>query len=133
MKIIGHPLIPHQDFSKIQTIQEISHVLPNAMIWWEASIDQNCALARFCQEHQIPYAVEIQSLRELLIYTNLDAKYLIASKQSILPFQSILKEYVLDSLLLCKITEENEIENLALQGIDGVIFESLLLSPHNDF
>lgn len=127
MKIIGHPLIPHQDFSNIKTIQDISHVLPNAMIWWEALKDKDCALARFCQENQIPYAVEIQSLRELLIYTNLEAKYLIASKKSILPFQSILKEYVLDSLLLCKISKESEMENLALQGIDGVIFESLLL------
>lgn len=127
MKIIGHPLIPHQDFSKIKSTQDISHVLPDAMIWWEASQDRDCVLARFCQENQIPYAVEIQNLKELLIYTNLDAKYLIAPKKSILPFQSILKEYVLDSLLLCRISEESELEDLALQGIDGVIFESLLL------
>lgn len=127
MKIIGHPYIPHQDFSKIKTLQDIDYVLPDTMIWWEASQDRDYGLARFCQENQIPYAVEIQSLKELLIYTNLDAKYLIASKESASSFQAILKEYVLDSLLLCKINQESEIEKLALEGIDGVIFQSLLI------
>lgn len=126
MKIIGHLHIPHQDFSKIKTTQDIDHTLPDVMIWWEASQDSDYSLAHFCQKNQIPYAVKIHNLRELLIYSNLDAKYLIASKESAPLFQSILKEYVLDSLLLCEIEKEDEIEKLALQGVDGVIFESLL-------
>lgn len=130
MKIIGHPLIPHQRFVKISTLEDIDHILPDAMIWWESTQDPSCAFAHFAQQHHIPYAISIQTLRELLIYVNLEAKYLIASKSSILAFQAILKDYVLDPLLLCKISDESEIEELALQGIDGVIFESLLHFDH---
>lgn len=123
MKIFGHPHIPSPAFTKISNIEEIDKVLANSIPWWPCESDEDFSLAKFCQEQQVAYAVKIHDLIQLLLYTNLDAKYLIAPKQKASEFQQILKEYLLDTQLLCLINNEDEIPPLALQNIDGAIFK----------
>lgn len=125
MKIFGHPHIPHPVFKRIHSTQDIDKILASNLIWWQADDDLQRQFAHFCKEHQIPYAVHIQNITELLVYANLNAKYLIISDKASL-FQSLVKEYLLDCLLLYTINQEKEISTLALQGIDGVIFQHLL-------
>lgn len=126
MQVIGHPLIPSKQFVHIQTSKDIDSVLANCVVWWEASQDPDLSLAKFCQENKIQYAVQVSHLKELIFFSHLGAKYLITSTQKAQQFQSIIKEYLLDCLLLCIIEDENEIEELAMLGIDGVIFYSHL-------
>ena len=78
MKIFGHPHIPSPAFTKISNIEEIDKVLANSIPWWPCESDEDFSLAKFCQEQQVAYAVKIHDLIQLLLYTNLDAKYLIA-------------------------------------------------------
>lgn len=127
MKIIGHPLIPSISFSHISTQEEIDRILADSIVWWESSQDPKLALAHFCHTNQVQYAVKINSIKELVFYSSLGAKYLIASKKQIQIFQNIIKEYLLDCILLCLIENEEEIEELAKLGIDGIIFNSHLM------
>ncbi|MCE3047006.1 hypothetical protein [Helicobacter kayseriensis] len=122
MQIIGHPFIPSQKFIHIQSHQDIDSVLANCIVWWDASQDPDLSLAKFCQENKIQYAVQVSHLKELIFFAHLGAKYLITTTPKAQQFQSIIKEYLLDCLLLCIIEDENEIEKLATLGIDGVIF-----------
>lgn len=122
MIIIGHPLIPSMAFSRISNQEEIDHILADSIVWWESSQDPKLLLAHFCHTNQVQYAVKINSIKELLFYASLGAKYLIAPKDQIQIFQNIIKDYLLDTLLLCLIEDEEEIEELAQLGIDGAIF-----------
>lgn len=126
MKIFGYPNLPSPNFKQITAIQDIDSVLPNFIIWWKSEQDKNLELANFCHKHQINYAVYINEIIELLVYANLGVKYLITSRDQAPEFQQVLKEYLLDPILLSVIKTSQEIHQLALQGIDGVIFENKL-------
>lgn len=127
MKVIGHPLISSPNFSHISNQEQIDHTLANCVVWWKCDQDLDLSLAHFCQMHQITYAVHIHSIKDLIFYANLGATYLIATQEHIQTFQSIVKEYLFDCILLCIIQHEEEIEELATIGIDGIIFDSHLL------
>ncbi|WP_027326780.1 hypothetical protein [Helicobacter pametensis] len=126
MKIFGHPLIPSCNFIKISDQKEIDHIPAHLIVWWESTQDQQFSLAQFCQAQKVDYAVLIHNITDLLYFSHFGAKYLIASMDQIKIFQDIIREYLLDSLLLCIIQSEKDIESLALLGIDGVIFSSYL-------
>ncbi len=125
MIIIGYDAIAAEKFSKITSLEEIDAT--QGLVWFEASKDAEHILALHCLQNSLAYAVRITSIKELLIYANLGAKYVILQR-SPEQYQKIAETYLLDTKILYVIKSIEEIEELARMGIDGVIFEKVFLN-----
>lgn len=123
MIIMGYYPIVSESFSKISDIEGIDNT--QGLVWFDSSDDKMFFLSRFCLQNNVPYAVKIENIKDLLIYANLKAKYVLLQK-SPEKYQKIAETYLLDTKILYIIEEIEEIEEIAKMGIDGVIFEQVL-------
>ena len=76
-------------------------------------------------KNSIEFAIKIDTIKELIFANALNAKYIIC-KDNCKQYQELAENYLFDSKILAYIEDENEIEHLALNGIDGVIFKEAI-------
>jgi len=119
MKIIGHPWIKSEEFYRVIDIEDIKKTPPNSTVLLSSL---NINLASFCQKNIIPYAVEIESIKDAIFLNLLEAKYIICSKKLAEKIMPIAQNYLFDTQVLAKISEDSEIEDMAKVGVDGVIY-----------
>ncbi|RDU62856.1 hypothetical protein [Helicobacter sp. MIT 14-3879] len=123
MIIIGHKAIKHPIFKNIKNIEDINNTNANEIVYFESDYK----IANYCKDNEIKYAVKISNITDLIIYSNLDAKYILVREKNIAEnSQKIANDYFFDSKILYIINDESSIENAAMLGFDGVIFESVL-------
>lgn len=126
MKIFGFPPIPSPKFCKIYDVQEISSIPANTIPYFKDTRDCDLSIGSFAFDNQVEYAFIPSSIQTFLFYANLGAKYALVESDP-LPYQTLAKEYLLDIEIFKIIQHQNEIEQYALLGIDGVIFKTALL------
>lgn len=133
MIIIGHNAIAYPTFVKVENIDSIISTKTGAIVWFDSTklkSSLSFSLANHCKEYQISYAVIIEDIKNLLIFSSLNAKYIILKPnmklEKILQMQKIAESYLLDSKILCVIDKDSQIEKFAKNGIDGVIFKQVL-------
>lgn len=130
MIIIGHQAIAFQSFAKIENLKDIAHTKASQILWFDAGLESaHFKLANHCQAHQLPYAVRICSINELLLFSALEPKYLILHTDVLSyaqEYQKLLEHYLLDCKLLYPISSQDELCRVAQLGIDGVIFKQIL-------
>ncbi|WP_104697005.1 MULTISPECIES: hypothetical protein [unclassified Helicobacter] len=123
MIIVGYEPIAFEGFSKIEKKEQIDTT--QGLVWFLSQDDKDFSISSFCMQNNVPYAVKIESIKELLIYAKLNAKYVIL-QDSPKEYQQIVETYLLDTKILYVIEEIEEIEEIAKMGIDGVIFQKVL-------
>ncbi len=121
MLIFGHKWIESPKFYKIQSIEDIQNTPPNSTVLLY-NLKNSIDIVKYCKKHSIPFAIEIDSIKDAIFSNLLNAKYIIASKELAKSIMPIAQNYLFDSLILTKISSEDEIEEMAKSGIDGVIF-----------
>jgi hypothetical protein len=121
MIIIGHPWIDANCFCKVFTKEDIEKVPTNAVVLLEPLVDSH-ALASYCKEESIPFALPANNLKEALFANALGASYMVCEEDDALIIQPIAQEYLFDTKILALIHDEKEIAKLARSGVDGVIF-----------
>jgi len=126
MEIIGHPWIESKRFVKVFSLEEISRTQAGDVILLEP-FNVSIEMARYCREHQLPYAVTVTSIREAIFANALGAAYLIAEHEQAIAIQKIADEYLFDTKVLVLIEEEKRIDTMARFGIDGVIFPAAIV------
>ncbi len=125
MIIIGHNAIQFPNFIHIQHIDDIVSTTPNDVVWFEC--DDNFRISQHCKINDIVYARKVSSLKEVVIAANLGATYIIIDNMNLAKMaQKVANEYFFDSKILYVINDDDSIENIAILGIDGVIFSSVL-------
>lgn len=125
MKIFGLPPIPSPAFAKIYSIEEIANISANTIPYFKDTRDCDLSIGGFAFDNQVEYAFMPSCIKSFLLYANLGAKYALIQDDP-LPYQTLAKEYLLDTQILKIIQHQNEIEQYALLGIDGVVFQSIL-------
>ena len=78
------------------------------------------------QDEQVPFGVVVCSIKEAIIANSYSAKYIISKKQLSDKLQKIADNYLFDSRIISIIEDDKELEESAIDGIDGVIFKNLL-------
>lgn len=127
MIVIGHSAIEFDKFTKIESINDISNTKANEVVWFNSNIDNAYHIAKHCAKNDISYAILAHSLNDVVIFANLDVKFIIIREKNLVEnAQKVANEYFFDSKILYIINDESSIENLALLGIDGVIFNDIL-------
>ena len=126
MILIGHPLIDSGKFFRAKSKEDIDHSPNNSTIIID-DIVRGSDIAYFCNDNGVKYGVMVSSIKDAIIANGLNAKYIIVQKSDAKKIQNIADEYLFESRILAIIDSEDEIEELALLGIDGVIFKTLII------
>ena len=122
MILIGDKLIPFIDIFNISSIDEIKNTKANSLI----SFRYNENILTYSFENDLDYAVVISSIKEAIYANSLNAKYIICQKDLAKNIQKIADNYMFDSKVLAMIEISNEIEEIAQNEIDGIIYKNLL-------
>ncbi len=118
--IILEPPFCEEKFQKVTTLEEIKTTKPNSTLIFDYC-DSSIEVYNFCKINNIPYGVKINTIKELIFISNLNAKYAFADNiENAKIFQKIANEYLLDTKIILFIDSLEDIEKIAPLGIDGV-------------
>jgi len=117
MIIFNHPLIESELFFKITLQEDISSTPPNSIVRFKFN-NENAKIIKFCTNNSVSCAVDVASITEALLASNLGASYIIVSEENSSSIQKIAETYLFDAKI---IAISKDIEKIALLGIDGII------------
>jgi len=126
MLLFGHRFIQSKRFYHIFDIDMIAKTPPSSQIYLEFS-EKNLDIIEYMQLNQIAFALFVTNITELIYASALGASYIIIEKENAKTAQNIAENYLFDAKILVHIQHENEIEEMALLGIDGVIFPEAII------
>ncbi len=122
MIIIGDKLIPFEELFKTNSTNDIKNTKANSTVLFNYSDE----IAKYCFENEISFAVVVNSIKEAIYSSNLNAKYIITNKELAKELQKIADNYMYDAKILAIIESSDEFEEIAKAQIDGVIFKNLI-------
>lgn len=122
MILIGDKLVPFEDISKINTIDDIKNTKSNSTL----SFGYNEELLKYTFENELNSAVVVGSIKESIYANALNAKYIIAKKDLASKIQKVAENYMFDSKILAVIQSDIELEEIASLEIDGIIYNSII-------
>ena len=128
MLIFKSKYIPSPDFVEVNSIEDIKKTKPSDILVlkeFKAPFD----LAKYCKENKVAYAIEANSILDALYASALEASYAIAEINLAKQLQKIADNYLWDMKILAKIANEEELEEIALNGIDGAIIKAKSIKP----
>jgi hypothetical protein len=108
-----------ENFIKVNSIDEIKNTPSNSTLILE--YNNNLDIFVFCKKNNVPYGVIINTVKELIFISNLNAKYAFTDNlEKAKTFQKIAESYLLDTKIIFLATSLDEIENLVQYQIDGI-------------
>jgi hypothetical protein len=75
----------------------------------------------------MPTAIFAQNITQLLYASSFNASYIVVEKELAKTAQNIAENYLFDAKILVMIENEDEIEELAILGVDGVVFPNTII------
>ena len=130
MIFFGHRFIDSENFYHVPNIEAINNTPPSSTIYVEFSED-NLDIIKHSAENSISIAIEVENVTNLIYASVLGASYLIVTKELAKTAQNLAENYLFDAKILVYIDDENEIEELALLGVDGVICSNAIIKTNS--
>ena len=130
MLIYGHRFIPSQSFYHVSDIDSISNTPPSSVVHIEFNED-NLDIINHANINQIPISLCAKNIRDIIYSSALEASFIIVHKELAEDAKNLANEYLYDAKILVLIEEENEIEELATVGVDGVIFSNAIIKTNS--
>jgi hypothetical protein len=75
----------------------------------------------------MPTAIYAQNVTQLLYASSFNASFIVVEKELAKTAQNVAENYLFDAKILVLIEKEDEIEELALLGVDGVVFSNTII------
>ena len=124
MIILNHKLLQSEKTFEISKIEDIKSSPSNSTILFNFS-EANIEICNYCNINDVEFAIRVESISEILLSANLNAKYIfISDKNLALKAQKIADNYMYDSKIILEISSDKELQESALNGIDGVVYKS---------
>ena len=117
--ILLNEFFSDEKFFEVKNRNEIKTSPNNSTLIFEYK-DNLLETFKFCDENNIPYGVKISSIKEFIFISSLNAKYAFVNKDIAKSIQQIANEYLSDTKVIVFIQNDDEIEEIARNGIDGV-------------
>lgn len=130
MLLFGHKFIKSKEFFHIFDIDSIENTPPSSNIYLEFS-EENLDIIEFLKLNHIVFALYVRTITEVIYAAALDASYIIVNKGLAKSAQNIAQNYLFDAKILAHIDDEDEIEEMALLGLDGVIFQEAIVKVNS--
>ncbi|MCD6432409.1 MAG: hypothetical protein J7L21_00055 [Sulfurimonas sp.] len=126
MIIYGHRFISDTLFYHVPNIDAILNTPPSSTIFTEFSED-NLDIITHATSNQITLALSVENITQIIYASSLGASFIIVSKELARTAQNLANNYLFDAKILVNIENEDEIEELAILGVDGVIFSNAII------
>jgi len=126
MLLFGHRFIEAPKFYHVVDIDAIANTPPNACIYLEFS-EKNLDIIHHLNSNKIRFALHVHNITEIIYANALNANYIIVNQELALNAQKIAESYLFDAKVLVHNKDENEIEEMALLGIDGILFSNAII------
>lgn len=127
MVIIGHQFLKTKPFYKITSIDDISKTPPMSTLYIEFN-EKNTEIIKYCQTNNIATAIYTKEVTQVVLSSLLGACFIVVDDIELAKkAQNIANNYLFDAKILIKIKQSTEIEDIALEGIDGVVFEDAII------
>ena len=126
MLIFGHRYLESERFYHIHDIDAITKTPPSSTLFIEFN-ENNLDIIKHIKLNDLDFALEVKTLKDAIFGENLGAKYIICEKDIAKSIQNRAEHYLFDAKILCRIEDDDEIEVLALEGIDGVVYGDAII------
>ncbi len=126
MLIYGHRFIASNSFYHVLDIDSIANTPPSSTIHIEFSED-NLDIISHAKLNQITSSICVKNITEIIYASSLGASFIVVRNLLAKSAQTLANEYLLDAKILVLIEDESEIEELAILGVDGVIFPNAII------
>ena len=126
MLLFGHPRIPSEKLYHINSIEAIAHTPSNSSLLFNYD-EEVFELVEYAKNNALEFGLIVTSLKEAVIAENLDAKYIVLDQSIAKSVQNAADTYLFDAKVLAHANSEEDIETLASEGIDGVIFAEAII------
>jgi hypothetical protein len=129
MLFFGHRFIKNDKFYHVFDIETVMQTPPSSTIYLEFE-EKNLDIINYLNSNNIKFALKVNNITELVYASAFNASYCIVTQKLAKTAQKIAENYLFDTKILVHIENEDEIEEMALLGIDGVIFlEAIVKIP----
>ncbi|MDA3908033.1 MAG: hypothetical protein PF437_03010 [Sulfurimonas sp.] len=126
MYIYGHRFIESESFYHVSNIEAIQNTPCNGTIYLDFSED-NLEIINHATSNSVTLALGAVNVTEIIYASSLDATFIVVPKELAKTAQNIANNYLFDAKILIHITDEDEIEELAILGVDGVVFSNAII------
>jgi hypothetical protein len=126
MYIYGHRFIESESFYHVPNIDAIKNTPSNSVIYLDFSED-NLEIINHATSNSVILALGAVNITEIIYTSSLGATFIIVPKELAKTAQNIANNYLFDAKILIHITQESEIEELAILGVDGIIFSNAII------
>ncbi|MEA1892387.1 MAG: hypothetical protein U9N33_06700 [Campylobacterota bacterium] len=130
MLIIGHRFIQSPNFYHIPNIEAISNTPSNSTIYIDFNED-NLEIINYAISNDLSLALGVGNITEIIYASALEAAFIIVPKELARTAQEIANNYLFDAKILVHVSDEKEIEELAILSIDGVIFSNAIIKTNS--
>ncbi|OIP55223.1 MAG: hypothetical protein AUK54_04280 [Helicobacteraceae bacterium CG2_30_36_10] len=130
MLFFGHRFIESQDFYHVSDIESIKNTPPSSTIYLSFSED-NLDIIKHLQSNQLSFGLRALNIEQIMYASSLGASFIVVSEDLAKSAQNIANNYLFDAKILVKIKDEDEIEELAILGVDGVIFSNAIIKTNS--
>jgi len=124
--LFGHKFIPSKKFYHVYDIDAVHSTPPSSLIYLDFS-ESNLDIITYLQENEINFALKVENITQIIYASALNASYIVVEDELAKTAQKIAENYLFDAKILVHIEEEDAIEELALLGVDGVIYPSAVV------
>jgi hypothetical protein len=126
MILLGHKFLEAESLYHVRDIDAIMHTPPSATLYLEFS-EENLDIIEHARANGVAFSLGASSITELIYASSLGAKYVLLNKSLAKIAQEIAETYLFDTKILVHIEKDKEIEEMALLGIDGVIYPNAII------
>jgi len=124
MILIGHKLVPFEPLYNIKNIEDIKKTPSNSIVIFDFDNEE---LLEYCTQNEVSFSLHVDTLRDAIIANALRAKYILVYKKLSVLVQNIAQEYLFDAKILLYVEENADIEEVAQDGIDGIIMKCAII------
>ena len=126
MLFFGHKFIESEKFYHVFDIDAIIQTPPSSVMYLEFS-EKNLDIINYMNKNKIEFALKVENVTALVYASALGASYIVLNQELAKTAQKIAENYLFDAKILVHIESEEDIEEIALLGIDGVIFTEAII------
>lgn len=126
MIFFGHKFLKNEPLYLVSSITDIEKTPPSSLILCPFS-ESNIAIMEHCATNGVRFATKASALNEILYSSSLGASFIVVPKKLAQTAHNCAQNYLFDAKILVEIDDDNEIEKLAILGVDGVIYSHAIV------
>ena len=135
MIMIGHRFVPnflvgHGSFYHVANEDAIKNTPPNSPILLDYS-EKNIETIIYAKQNSVEFCLKVQNVTEIIYASNLGASYILVDKELAKTAQNLANNYLFDAKILVMVEDDEEIEEFALLGVDGVIYSDAIIKTNS--